>query len=56
MTAVLFFFVIMILDVKIRNKPTILQKIISIDFIGDCTVLIAIFRLFSPNFLCLIYF
>lgn len=48
--AVLFLFVIMILDIKIINKPTVLHKITSIDFIGHCMILLVIFCLFSPNF------
>lgn len=48
--AVLFLFVIMILDIKIINKPTIFHKITSIDFIGHCVILLVIFCLFSPNF------
>nr|QWK44973.1 NADH dehydrogenase subunit 6 [Protohalopteris sp.] len=48
--AVLFLFVIMILDIKIVNKPTIFHKVTSIDFVGHCTILLVIFCIFSPNF------
>lgn len=51
--AVLFLFVIMILDIKIVNKPTVFHEIILSDYVGHLILLLFIFYIFSPNFIVL---
>ena len=51
--AVLFLFVIMILDIKIVNKPTVFHDIILSDYLGHIIILSFIFYVFSPNFFIL---
>lgn len=51
--AVLFLFVVMILDIKIVNKPTILHEIFLSDYLGHVVILFFAFYLLSPNFFIL---